>query len=94
MNQLINRSINRSIPAIDVQTSEQDSGVTRFFANVDGATGTAHVRVPRFDNMRLVDVDVGVDVGRVDPMTRKVQRQVAARCYRFRFHCDNANVEQ
>lgn len=74
-------------PSVDVETAEEDSRITRLFADVDGAPRTADIWVPCLNDVRLIDVHLGVDVGRVDPVARKVLRQVAAWSHRLRFHC-------
>jgi len=74
------------LTSVDVETRKKDPGVSRFFTNVDSATITTDVRMPSFHNVRLVDKDIGIDVGCVDPMARDIQRQVASRGHRFRFY--------
>ena len=63
-----------TLPPVNVQSRQKNSRIARFLADVDRPAVASDVGMPRFDDVRLINVDVGVDVGSVDPMAREVLR--------------------
>ena len=72
-NQLISFS-----PSVNCEPGHHVSGVPLLHADVDRLPPPGHVRVPDLGDVGGVDGDVGVDVGRVDPLACEVLRQEAA----------------
>ena len=69
---------NSNLPSVDGEPGHHVSGVPLLHADVDGLPPPGDVRVPRLHDVGRVDHDVGVDVGRVDPLAREVLGQQAA----------------
>lgn len=64
-----------SVPSIDGQPGHHNSAVPLLSTNVNGFSITPNVRVPSLDDVRLVDENVGVDVGCVNPVAGHVLGQ-------------------
>lgn len=75
-----------NIPAIHGQSRHHYSRVPLLAANVNRAPITSHVRIPRLDNVRLVDEDVRINIGGVDPIPRHVLGQTATRLHHLGLH--------
>ena len=74
------------LAAVDGEPGHHVARVPLLHADVDRLPPPADVRVPRLHHVRRVDDDVGVDVGRVDPLAREVLGQEAAGHHRARAH--------
>ena len=72
-NQLISFS-----PSVNCEPGHHVSGVPLLHADVDRLPPPGHVRVPDLRHVRGVDGDVGVDVGRVDPLAGEVLGEEAS----------------
>ena len=70
------------LAAVNGEPGHHETRVPLLHANVNRFPPPAHVRVPRLHHVRRVNHDVGVDVGRVDPLAREVLGQEAARYHR------------
>lgn len=79
-------------PSIYCEPSHHESGPSLLSANIDGLAIPTLVRVPRLDDVGLVDEDVSVQVGRVHPVTGEVLGKTATWLHHLRFHCGNDKI--
>lgn len=70
---------------INSESSKDVSRVFSFLTNENLPLNSAGVRIPLLDHVRGVDGDLGIEIGRVDPDTRKVVRKRAFRRDHFGF---------
>lgn len=78
-------------PTVDRQSCHHNTCVSLFFANINGSSITCSIRIIGFDQMRLVDEYIGIDVGRINPIAAEILWQSTARFDNFRFHRCNSH---
>ena len=83
-----------SSPSVNSVASHHVPVVAFLNAHVDLLLYSTSIWLPPFNDVRSVYGDIGVEVGRVDPIAGKIIRQLTAGFQNFGFHLEESDTSK